>query len=59
MEVFLYYLVIAVLLFIGIFLFTDDIGAAAVLSIAWPLLLGYILITMNWGIGSIFDDRKK
>lgn len=52
MEGFLCYLGIAAIIFVFFGVKTGDWGRALLYALLWPLWVGYLIISLFWGIGS-------
>lgn len=49
-----YYLSFGLVVFLFLGFKSGKWGAALLYALLWPLWVGYILISLIWGIGSIF-----
>ena len=52
LQALLYYVLIGFVIFCWYAGKTKNIGNALIASIFWPVWVGYILISLFWGIGS-------
>ncbi len=46
------YVVVGLIILLLLGLYSDEWKDAAWVAVTWPLIVGYLIITLFWGIGS-------
>lgn len=46
------YVVVGLIILLVLGLYSDEWKDAAWVAVTWPLIVGYLIITLFWGIGS-------
>ena len=54
MEFLPYYFMFGAIIFVFYGIKTHEWGTAFVVALLWPLWVGYLVISLLWGIGSIW-----